>query len=140
MLNRRGSGIVYCFRGAGVGVDFVYIENRGVSNMENSRALEGGLFMVIARQIMFPIGLTPILASLMRATVFRTDANDLFGGLKGLIADQVYGAQVALASLVLALDDASRGRLSPEGEKAFDRLWSLVEEWARQGRLAMVGL
>jgi squalene-hopene/tetraprenyl-beta-curcumene cyclase len=66
-----------------------------------------------------------LLVSGMRATVFRTDANDLFGGLKGLIADQVYGAQVVLASLVLAMDDASRGRLSAEGEKAFDRLWSL---------------
>ncbi len=60
----------------------------------------------------------------MRSTVIRTDANDLFGGLKGLIVDQVYGAQVVLASLVLAMDDAPRGRLSAEGEKAFERLWS----------------
>jgi squalene-hopene/tetraprenyl-beta-curcumene cyclase len=30
-----------------------------------------------------------------------------------------------LASLVLAMDDAPRGKLSAEGEKAFDRLWSL---------------
>ncbi|MGA2736638.1 MAG: hypothetical protein ABSG65_04220 [Bryobacteraceae bacterium] len=65
-----------------------------------------------------------VLVSSMRATVIRTDANDLFGGLKGLIVDQVYGAQVVLASLVLAMDDAPRGRLSAEGEKAFDRLWS----------------
>jgi len=66
-----------------------------------------------------------LLVSSMRATVFRTDANDLFGGLKGLIVDQVYGAQVVLASLVLAMDDAPRGKLSAEGEKAFERLWSL---------------
>jgi len=66
-----------------------------------------------------------LLVSGMRATVFRTDANDLFGGLKGLIADQVYGAQAVLASLVLAMSDAPRGRMSAEGEKAFDRLWSL---------------
>jgi len=65
-----------------------------------------------------------LLVSSMRATVIRTDANDLFGGLKGLIVDQVYGAQVVLASLVLAMDDAPRGRLSAEGEKAFERLWS----------------
>src|SRR5579862_4087592 len=66
-----------------------------------------------------------LLVSGIRATVFRTDANELFGGLKGLIADQVYGAQVVVASLVLAMDDAPRGRMSVEGEKAFDRLWSL---------------
>ena len=65
-----------------------------------------------------------LLVSSMRATVFRADAKDLFGGLKGLIVDQVYGAQVVLASLVLAMDDAPRGRLSAEGEKAFERLWS----------------
>jgi squalene-hopene/tetraprenyl-beta-curcumene cyclase len=66
-----------------------------------------------------------VLVASMRSTVIRTDANDLFGGLKGLIVDQVYGAQVVLASLVLAMDDAPRGRLSAEGEKAFDRMWSL---------------
>jgi hypothetical protein len=61
----------------------------------------------------------------MRATVIRTDANDLFAGLKGPIIGQVYGAQVVLSSLVLAMDDAKRGKLSPEGEKAFDRMWAL---------------
>jgi squalene-hopene/tetraprenyl-beta-curcumene cyclase len=66
-----------------------------------------------------------VLVASMRATVIRTDANDLFAGLKGPIVDQVYGAQVVLASLVLAMDDAPRGKLSPEGEKAFDRMWSL---------------
>jgi len=66
-----------------------------------------------------------VLVDSMRATVIRTDANDLFAGLKGVIVDQVYGAQVVLSSLVLAMDDAPRGKLSPEGEKAFDRMWSL---------------
>jgi squalene-hopene/tetraprenyl-beta-curcumene cyclase len=66
-----------------------------------------------------------VLVASMRATVIRTDANDLFAGLKGVIIDQVYGAQVVLSSLVLAMDDAPRGKLSPEGEKAFDRMWSL---------------
>jgi squalene-hopene/tetraprenyl-beta-curcumene cyclase len=65
-----------------------------------------------------------VLVAGIRATVIRTDAKDLFGGLKGLIVDQVYGAQVILASLVLAMDDAPRGKVSPEGEKAFERLWS----------------
>src|SRR5580658_4211065 len=61
----------------------------------------------------------------MRATVTRTDANDLFPGLKGLIVDQVFGAQLIMNSLVLAMDDAQRGsKLSPEGEKSFERLWS----------------
>jgi len=61
----------------------------------------------------------------MRATVTRTDAKDLFPGLKGLIVDQVFGAQLIMNSLVLALDDAQRGnRLSPEGEKSFERLWA----------------
>ena len=66
-----------------------------------------------------------VLDASMRATVIRTDANDLFAGLKGPIVGQVYGAQVVLASLVLAMDDTPRGKLSPEGEKAFDRMWSL---------------
>jgi len=66
-----------------------------------------------------------VLVDSMRATVIRTDAKDLFAGLKGLIVDQVYGAQVVLSSLVLADDDAARGKLSPEGEKAFERMWSI---------------
>ncbi len=66
-----------------------------------------------------------VLVDSMRATVIRTDAKDLFGGLKGLIVDQVYGAQVVLSSLVLANDDRSRGKLSPEGEAAFARMWSI---------------
>jgi hypothetical protein len=66
-----------------------------------------------------------VLDASMRATVIRTDANDLFAGLKGPIVGQVYGAQVVLAALVLAMDDTPRGKLSPEGEKAFDRMWSL---------------
>ena len=66
-----------------------------------------------------------VLDASMRATVIRTDANDLFAGLKGAIVGQVYGAQVVLAALVLAMDDAPRGKLSPEGEKAFDRMWSI---------------
>jgi squalene-hopene/tetraprenyl-beta-curcumene cyclase len=66
-----------------------------------------------------------VLVASMRATVIRTDANDLFAGLKGPIIGQVYGAQVVLSALVLAMDDAKRGKLSPEGEKAFDRMWSL---------------
>lgn len=65
-----------------------------------------------------------VLVDGIRATVIRTDAKDLFPGLKGLIVEQVYGAQVIIASLVLAMDDAPRGKLSPEGEKAFERLWS----------------
>jgi|HubBroStandDraft_6_1064221.scaffolds.fasta_scaffold112841_2 squalene-hopene/tetraprenyl-beta-curcumene cyclase len=66
-----------------------------------------------------------LLVDSMRATVIRTDAKDLFTGLKGLIVDQVYGAQVVLSALVLAMDDAKRGQLSPEGELAFERMWSI---------------
>jgi squalene-hopene/tetraprenyl-beta-curcumene cyclase len=72
-----------------------------------------------------------VLVDSMRATVIRTDANDLFAGLKGAIVDQVYGAQVVLSSLVLAMDDTHHsklnpeGKLSPEGEKAFERMWSI---------------
>jgi squalene-hopene/tetraprenyl-beta-curcumene cyclase len=66
-----------------------------------------------------------VLDASIRATVIRTDANDLFAGLKGPIIGQVYGAQVVVAALVMAMDDAPRGKLSAEGEKAFDRLWSL---------------
>jgi squalene-hopene/tetraprenyl-beta-curcumene cyclase len=66
-----------------------------------------------------------VLVDSMRATVIRTDAKDLFAGLKGPIIDQVYGAQVVLSALVLANDDAAHGKLSPEGEKAFERMWSI---------------
>lgn len=66
-----------------------------------------------------------VLVAGMRATVIRTDADDLFGGLKGPIVGQVYGAQTILAALVLAMDDAPRGKMSAEGEKAFSRMWSL---------------
>ena len=66
-----------------------------------------------------------VLVDSMRATVIRTDAKDLFAGLKGLIVDQVYGAQAVLSALVLAMDDAPRGKLSPEGEKSLERMWSL---------------
>ena len=75
-----------------------------------------------------------VLVDSMRATVIRTDAADLFAGLKSPLVDQVYGAQVVLASLVLAMDDASRGKLSPEGEKAFERMWSIqVKSGADKG-------
>ncbi len=66
-----------------------------------------------------------VLVAGLRATVVRTDAKDLFRGLKGPIVDQVYGAQAILSALVLAMDDAQRGRLSPEAEKSLQRMWSL---------------
>ncbi|MEO7144794.1 MAG: hypothetical protein ABI165_14945 [Bryobacteraceae bacterium] len=66
-----------------------------------------------------------VLVASMRATVVRTDAKDLFHGLKGPIVDQVYGAQAVLSGLVLAMDDAQRGRLSPEAEKSLQRMWSV---------------
>jgi squalene-hopene/tetraprenyl-beta-curcumene cyclase len=65
-----------------------------------------------------------VLVASMRATVIRTDANDLFHGLKGPIVDQVYGAQVVLSALVLAMDDAQRGRLTPETEASLKRMWT----------------
>jgi len=65
-----------------------------------------------------------VLLAGLRATVMKTEANDLFKGLKGLIADQVYGAQAVLSALMLAMDDAKQGRLSPEGEQALARMWS----------------
>lgn len=66
-----------------------------------------------------------VLLAGLRATVIKTDAKDLFSGLKGPIVDQVYGAQAVLTALLLAMDDAPRGRLSPEGELALSRMWSL---------------
>lgn len=66
-----------------------------------------------------------VLVDSVRAAVIRTDAKDLFAGLKGLIVDQVYGAQVVMSSLVISMDDAKQGKLSPEGEKALERMWSI---------------
>jgi squalene-hopene/tetraprenyl-beta-curcumene cyclase len=46
----------------------------------------------------------------------------------------VFGAQVVLAALVIAMDDAQGGKLSPEGEQAFARMWSLqLKSGAGQG-------
>jgi squalene-hopene/tetraprenyl-beta-curcumene cyclase len=67
----------------------------------------------------------------LRATIVKTEAKDLFPGVKGRLADQVYGAQVVLSTLLLAFDDAPRGSLTPEGEKAFERMWSTQ---IREGR------
>jgi len=69
-----------------------------------------------------------------RATVFRTDAKELFGGLKGPLIDQVYAAVSVVSAVVIAMEDAPRGKLSPEGEKAFERMWSIqVKEGADKG-------
>ena len=69
-----------------------------------------------------------------RATVFRTDAKELFGGLKGRLIDQVYAAVSVVSAVVIAMEDAPHGKLSPEGEKAFERMWSIqVKEGPDQG-------
>ena len=60
----------------------------------------------------------------LRATVVKSEAKDLFPGVKGRLADQVFGAQTVLSTLLLAMDDAPRGALTPETEKAFERMWS----------------
>jgi squalene-hopene/tetraprenyl-beta-curcumene cyclase len=69
-----------------------------------------------------------------RATVFRTDAKELFGGLKGPLIDQVYAAVSVVSAVVIAMEDKPHGKLSPEGEKAFERMWSIqVKEGPGQG-------
>jgi squalene-hopene/tetraprenyl-beta-curcumene cyclase len=69
-----------------------------------------------------------------RATVFRTDAKELFGGLKGRLVDQVYAAVSVVSAVVIAMEDAPHGKLSPEGEQAFERMWSIqVKEGPDQG-------
>jgi squalene-hopene/tetraprenyl-beta-curcumene cyclase len=60
----------------------------------------------------------------VRATIFKKDAKTFFPDLKGPAADRVFGAQAILSALLLATDDAPRGRLSPEGEESFQRMWS----------------
>ena len=61
----------------------------------------------------------------VRATAIKTDGAFLFGDSKGLVADQEFGSQAVLSAFVLAMDDAPHGRLSPEGETSFERLWAL---------------
>ncbi len=61
----------------------------------------------------------------VRATVFKKEAKTFSPDLKGPAADRVFGAQAVLAALLLATDDAPRGRLSAEGEEAFQRMWSV---------------
>jgi squalene-hopene/tetraprenyl-beta-curcumene cyclase len=61
----------------------------------------------------------------LRATVVKTDGKTLLGDFKGLLADQVFGAQAVLTATLLAMDDATRGRTSPETEAAFERIWGL---------------
>jgi squalene-hopene/tetraprenyl-beta-curcumene cyclase len=61
----------------------------------------------------------------VKATVVKSDAKTLFGDLKGLLAEQVFGAQTVLSAFVLAMDEARRPALSLEAEKAFERMWSI---------------
>ena len=61
----------------------------------------------------------------LRATVIKTDGKTLLGDFKGLLADQVFGAQAVLTATLLAMDDTTRGRMSPETEAAFERIWGL---------------
>jgi squalene-hopene/tetraprenyl-beta-curcumene cyclase len=61
----------------------------------------------------------------VRATVFKKDAKAMFPELKGPAADRVFGAQAVLAALLLATDDAPRGRLSAVSDAAFQRMWSV---------------
>lgn len=61
----------------------------------------------------------------VKATVVKSDAKTLFGDLKGLLADQVFGAQTVLSAFVLSMDEARRPALSLEGEKAFERMWAI---------------
>ena len=77
-----------------------------------------------------------VLVDSMRATVIRTDAKDLFEGLKGVIVDQVYGAQVVLSALVLAINrlfllwaSAKMRDLLPDNDKEsiLQDLWSKQE-------------
>ncbi len=83
------------------------------------------------RQALGESGRTPYESGLIegvRSRVAKTDANDLFSGVtdKTLLGRQVLGAETVLAALVLVLDDAQRGdALTPEAEKALQRMWSL---------------
>src|SRR5215469_5111850 len=53
---------------------------------------------------------------------------------KGLLADQLLATQAVLTPLVLAYDDRPKGKLSPEAEEAFRRMWDLqVHESAAKG-------
>ena len=77
----------------------------------------------------------------MRATVIRTDAKDLFAGLKGLIVDQVYGAQVVISALVHGHGRRHAGQVEPGrriviGADVVDP----TEDRRRQRRLALVRL
>ena len=81
-----------------------------------------------------------LLVEVMRATVFRTDAKELFGGSQGpILSIKCMALRWYFPSVVLAMEDAPRGKLSPEGEKAFERMWSIqLKDGAGQGSLAVV--
>ena len=69
----------------------------------------------------------------LRARVEMTDANKLSPAVrKEPRASEAVGVESIFAALFLASQDAGKSTLSPEAEKAFDRMWSLQKPggWA----------
>ena len=65
------------------------------------------------------------LLDILRARVPARTPEEFAPNRKGAGALQGLGTESVLSALLLASDDARRGRLSAETEKAFDRLWAL---------------
>ena len=61
----------------------------------------------------------------MRARVANTDLQELYPKSKGSHASEALGVEATFSALFLAMEDAQRGKLSTETEKAFERMWSL---------------
>src|SRR5262249_13009995 len=55
----------------------------------------------------------------------KSDVKELFPKSQGPHAVQALGVETVFSALFLAMEDARRGHLNGETQKAFDRLWAL---------------
>ncbi len=68
----------------------------------------------------------------MKSRVAKQDLKELFPKTQGPHAAEALGVESIFSALFLAMEDAPGGKLSPDGEKAFARMWSLQKpggEW-----------
>jgi len=64
----------------------------------------------------------------VRSRSAAATAQELFPQIKGGGSDHEFGTQSVLAALLLSMEDAQAGAMSPEAEKAFERLWAAQVE------------
>jgi len=118
-----------------------YLDARQKLWVEWPRALESGVPCVSChtnvayllarpalRSALGESGHTPYETALLdgiRARLDRNSGTALFPSAKGPLADQIFGANIVLAAVLLAMDDAQSGHgMTPATERALERMWA----------------